>query len=210
MRQFFLILSLMSINALAISANTFCACCVDRGYYEAKREKPDAFRRGLLGELKFDTRAELYMTQGGFDAVKGLPGMQSEVSPEGRFEFNIVESFVNRLWTLELTTRSGKKGTLKLPMPAYMSLLKIDTREQEFGDRGLGVSLYKQFEFTGRVQSGTGLFRSAASRPATYSLIFQGRGNGCDNAADFHHWRLELNGATAGFAILGKLDVAGT
>jgi hypothetical protein len=57
----------------------------------------------------------------------------------------------------------------------------------------------------GNVQSGTGLFKAGIVNPPTYFLVFQGRGNGCDNAGDFSNWRLEINGRRAQYAFFGKL-----
>jgi len=37
------------------------------------------------------------------------------------------------------------------------------------------------------------------------ALIFQGRGNRCDNAEDFTHWRLEISGKKTSYAFFGEL-----
>lgn len=208
-RQFLLISVSMVLLANTVSAAGYCACCVERGYYDIRTEKVETFHTGLVEGMTFNQTADLYMTEAGYDGIKGLPDLETEINNDGVVGFDVVESFLRNSWTLNIATRSGKKGVLTLPMPARVTIFKFDTREEENVDRGLGVSLYKQLTFTGRVMRGTGIFRAATARPATYTLIFHGSGNGCDSSSDFRAWRLELNGPRAGFVLLGKLDVAG-
>jgi hypothetical protein len=69
---------------------------------------------------------------------------------------------------------------------------------------GGGPLLYKEWRFEGRV-NGSGIFRSETVVPIRYYLVFQGRGNACDNAKDFANWRLEVSGKKAGYAFYGNL-----
>jgi hypothetical protein len=208
-RRSLLIFVSIALLAITASAANYCACCVERGYYDVRTEKVDTFHTGLVEGMTFNKIADLYMTEAGYDGIKGLPDLETEINNDGAVAFDLVESFLNKTWTLNIATRSGKKGVLALPMPARVTVFKFDTREDDNVDRGLGVSLYKQLTFTGRVSRGTGIFRAATARTSTYTLIFHGSGNGCDSSADFRAWRLELNGQRAGFVLLGKLDVAG-
>lgn len=208
-RQLPLMFVFATLCAIAVSAAGYCACCVERGYYDVRQEKVGTFHIGLVSDMKFNRVADLYMTEAGYDGVKGLPDLESEANNDATISFDVRESFRNHIWQLNFTTRSGKNGMLILPMPARMTIFKFDTRDEDNIDRGLGVSLYKQLTFTGKVLRGAGIFRTATARPTSYTLIFQGRGNGCDSSADFRAWRLELNGPRAGFVLLGKLDVAG-
>ena len=93
---------------------------------------------------------------------------------------------------------------LTLPLPSQMVNFKVDIHDEP-DDRPNGPRLYKEFRFKGNVSGGTGMFRSSVLRPATYFLVFQGRGNGCDNASDFTHWRLEIDGSRAQYAFYGEL-----
>ncbi|HVF47122.1 MAG TPA: hypothetical protein VNA17_06120 [Pyrinomonadaceae bacterium] len=208
-RRFLLIFISVAMLSITVSAAGYCACCVERGYYDVRTEKVETFHTGLVEGMKFNKIADLYMTEAGYDGIKGLPGLKTEINNDGVVGFDLVDSFLNNTWTLNIASRSGKKGVLTLPMPPRITIFKFDTRDEDNVDRGLGVSLYKQLGFTGRVARGTGIFRAATARPATYTLIFHGSGNGCDSSADFRAWRLELNGPRAGFVLLGKLDVAG-
>jgi hypothetical protein len=196
---------LAAVMVVSALGNDFCACCVERGYYEMGQERPGTYVLGILDEMKFARSAQLYMTEAGFDGVKGLDALKAEIESDAKTEFDIVESFVKRTWTLTFKV-TGKTGTLRLPMPTLMTRFKVDTREEGNEDRGLGVSLYKEFSFRGNVAMANGMFRFANTR-TTFHLVFQGNGNGCDSSADFRHWRLELKGPRTRFAILGKLDV---
>ncbi|PWT83255.1 MAG: hypothetical protein C5B44_00905, partial [Acidobacteria bacterium] len=69
---------------------------------------------------------------------------------------------------------------------------------------GGGPLLYKEWRFEGLV-NGTGFFQPGIIAPTKYFLVLQGRGNGCDNAEDFTHWRLEITGKKAGYALYGEL-----
>lgn len=64
--------------------------------------------------------------------------------------------------------------------------------------------LYKEWRFQGAVK-GDGVFNHGLMAPAKYFLVFQGRGNNCDNAEDFTHWRLEITGRKARYAFYGAL-----
>jgi hypothetical protein len=80
---------------------------------------------------------------------------------------------------------------------------KADIRDGQTSPGG-GPLLYKEWRFEGQV-SGTGLFRAGTTAPAKYFLVLQGRGNGCDNAEDFKHWLLRVNGTKAEYAFYGEL-----
>jgi hypothetical protein len=194
------------LNAFAGSALA-CACCAEPNTYMIWTGKPETYIQGLLGEMKFDSRATLYMTEAGFDSIVGLNEIQSEYESGSWIaaggEFDAVAEFTNKTWKFTLKTPSGKTGTLTLPMPVQMVQYKADIHDTD--DRGLGVILYKEFRFKGNVQSGAGFLRASIVKPTTYFLVLQGRGNGCDNAEDFTHWHLEINGKKARYEFNGKL-----
>lgn len=195
---------LMSLakNALA------CACCADPGTYMIWTGKPQNYTLDLLGDMKFDTKADLYLTEADFEIIKGLDDIKKEMQSDSwNYEtdrLDLVGEFTKRAWKFTIKTPGGKIGTLTLPVPAQMVQFKVDIHDTK--DAGLGVRLYKEFRFKGNVQSGTGIFRSGIVRPTTYFLVFQGRGNGCDNAEDFTHWHLEIDGRKAKYEFNGKLS----
>lgn len=178
-----------------------CACCVERGYYGRSRVKQNDFLTTLLSEIKIGGPADLYMTEAGFDMIKGLPEIERFDAEGGTPEFRFTSAFDRRIWRLSVQAGPGRSGTLVLPMPSHITLHAADI---DGVDTGLGVSLYKEYSLNGRVTSGTGIFRTA--RAANYHLMFQGRGNGCDNASDFTRWRLEVSGARADYAFFGKTE----
>ena len=59
-----------------------------------------------------------------------------------------------------------------------------------------------------KTYGGGGFFKSGIVRPTKYTLIFQGRGNNCDNAGDFTNWRLAINGKKASYAFYGKMKAS--
>jgi hypothetical protein len=192
---------------LSFSSNTFaCACCAEPGTYSISTFKPDTYYLGVLGEMEFGNKGELYMTEAGFDGIKGLAGIQKEFESEswiaGGGEFDLVGSFTAKTWKFNLKTPSGKSGILTLPIPSQMLTFKVDIHD---GAPNTETTLYKEFRFKGAVQGGTGIFKSSILKPTTYFLVFQGRGNGCDNATDFTHWHLEINGSKADYEFYGKM-----
>ncbi|MCA1608349.1 MAG: hypothetical protein LC730_02680 [Acidobacteria bacterium] len=199
----FSIIVLLALSPAALA----CACCAETGHYSIWTGKPDKYYTGLLDEMKFDQKAFLYMTEADFEVIKGLNEIkkdyesQSWVATAG--EFDLVNVFTARTWKFTLKTKSGKTGVLTLPRPPKMLIFKVDIHDGS--DQGLGPSLYKEFRFKGNVAGGTGFFRRGIVKPTSYFLVFQGRGNGCDNAADFTHWRLELDGPKAEYAFFGKM-----
>lgn len=186
-----------TVNAFA------CACCAEHGEYSVWTGTPDTYKLGLLKEMKFSTSADLYMTAAAFDTIRGLKALEPDFMTEGSDSFDLVGAFTKNAWRFEMKAPGGRSGTLALPRPAKMTVFKVDTHEVEVGAGE--ARLYKEFRFNGSVGNGKGFFASSIVRPTTYSLIFQGRGNQCDNASDFTHWRLEVNGPKASYAFFGKM-----
>ena len=175
-----------------------CACCADDGEYRFAPNAPITdYQRGLLGEMKFAGAAQLFLTDAGEDALKGIDSMTPENTVSVKIE--------PREWRLTFRSADGKTGTLKLPVPARMTTFAADLHDRE--PSGTGPSLYKEWRCEG-VAKGDGIFQKGFGAPARYTLVFQGRGNRCDNAEDFSHWRLEISGAKASYAFFGKLDSA--
>jgi len=196
----FAVMLFVPIDSLA------CACCADAGTYSISTVRPGAYDLDVLGEMKFGRAATLFMTEAEFESIKGLRSIENELTAEGwNGEFGLAATFAKRAWRFEIVTPSGKKGVMTLPMPTQMVKFKVDIHDGQTYGAG-GPNLYKEFRFKGNVASGTGFFRDGFTAPATYFLVFQGRGNMCDNAGDYTDWRLEVNGRRAQFAFLGKME----
>ncbi len=189
------LLALFSIvMVLAASSVSFaCACCAERGTYLVSTTVPDKYHLDLLKDMRFDTSTELYLTAGE-DTIKGLAGL-------GDGEISIVDAYTSNTWKLTIKSADGKTGTLVLPRPAKMTNRKVDLHDTKEGD----PILYKEFVFEGTVGSGSGVFKGGIVRPTKYTLVFQGRGNMCDNAEDFSNWNLQVVGSKAEYSFFGKM-----
>lgn len=196
---------------LFLTAEAFaCACCSEPGTRYAGTERIDSFRLTLLNDIEFGKKAELFTTEAGFDTILGLDPLRKEYESEGWTAesgfFDLTGNFAGRAWRVNLKSVKGKTGSLVLPMPATMRSLKVDIHDGS--DRGLGPVLYKELVFEGRVASGTGFFRSGLARPATYTLVFQGRGHGCDEPTDYKNWHVQVYGPKANYAFYGVTKAA--
>lgn len=192
---------------LFTSESYACACCAEKGDYSISTLTPDKSKIELLTQMNFNGAAELYTNAAEFEAIKGLKSIQAsyeahnwETTPDF---FTLENMFAAKRWKFNFTTADGKKGTLDLPLPAQMLSFKADIHDTPAGSE---VNLYKEWRFKGTVGSGNGFFKSSILKPTTYFLVLQGRGNNCDNAEDFTHWRLEVTGKNADYAFFGKMN----
>lgn len=174
-----------------------CACCTDPGEYRLKtNHRVGESERAQLDGMKFASAAQLYLTDAGEEVVKGL----SSIS-----ETNGVTAVLEpKRWRLTFRAEDGQSGVLTLPVPSKMTTLAADIHDEEAGK---SPRLYKEWRFEG-VATGDGIFRAGFAAPARYTLVFQGRGNRCDNGEDFTHWRLEVSGKKASYAFFGDLVAA--
>jgi len=200
--------ALLSISALFPADAFACACCAETGHYRIRTYKPEAFQLGILQEMKFDKTAELFLTEAEFESVKGLEAIQAEMSAPGwvagSSAIGLTSVFAAKTWKLNFKTPKGKTGVLTLPIPIEMLDFSVDIHDgKNIG--GGGPLLYKEWRFKGSVQSGTGFLQAGIVKPTTYFLVFQGRGNGCDDVTNFTNWHLEINGAKAKYEFFGKL-----
>lgn len=189
---------------LFVSSSTLaCACCAEHGTYDLSTVGIDSYKLGLLKEIKFDKTFELYMTEAGFDNIRGLSSIEADFKAIDVDHFDLVDTFTNNAWTMKITSPGGKAGTLVLPRPSSVTIFRVDQHKPESGE-GETV-LYKEFRLTGTVRSGSGFLRSSIVSPTSYTLVFQGIGNMCDSSSDFTHWHLDVKGAKAKYSFFGKL-----
>lgn len=207
MKRFSFVLVVFSAFMLFLPADVFaCACCAESGEYIIRTAKPTEYELELLSEMKFNEAAELFMTAGENDYLKGLKSIQKDFESANYAEdfFSLTNIFAAKTWKFNFKIKTGKTGTLVLPLPVQMLSFKADIHDGKQGGGG-GPLLYKEWRFKGNVQTGNGFFRSSIIYPTTYFLVLQGRGNNCDNAEDFTNWRLEITGKNAGYAFFGKM-----
>jgi len=188
-----------------LSGNIFaCACCAESGTRVDYKGKTDQFIRDLVKEIKFDDKAELYMTEAGFDGVEGLDSIAKEdEATNGMIDFSSTGLFTGKAWKITLKTPKGLSATYSLPVPLRYAEFKVDIHDEE--DRPNGPWLYKEFRFDG-VVTATGFAKAGAARGTKFELVFSGRGNGCNNPEDYTHWNLDIVGPKAEYAFFGKLS----
>lgn len=191
-----LFLFLVAVLTMSIPVRALaCACCSHEGEYYRGVGKIENFQLELMKEMRFDSEAQLFVTEADMeDIAKGITAPKETYSLTG--------ALVRNAW--KLTFRDGtRSGVLSLPLPFRMETLKADIRDGQTSPGG-GPLLYKEWRFDGRV-NGTGFFRNGIVGTTRYTLLLQGRGNGCDNSEDFKTWRLQVEGKNASFAFYGKL-----
>jgi hypothetical protein len=172
-----------------------CACCSNAGDYYVGSARPSEHELSLLREMRFGGTANLFLTEA--DMEESARGV---ATPSEKYVLS--GSLGGRVW--RLTFRDGNKtGTLSLPLPARMTSYVVDIHDGQTSAGG-GPLLYKEWRFEGPA-TGTGIFKPGTAAPAKYTLVLQGRGNSCANAADFTHWRLRIDGRRAAYAFYGEL-----
>jgi len=175
------ILMSMSTEALA------CACCSNENEYRINFRQATSYERGIMRDLKFGAAAQR---------------SESPASDAAPATYALSGGLTGNAWNLNF--RDGNRnGSLTLTLPLKMLSYVVDTHDGQTSDGG-GPRLYKEWRFEGRANA-TGFLRSGGSTPTSYFLVFQGRGNRCDNAGDFSHWRLELKGARGRYTLTGEL-----
>lgn len=202
--RFFIALMILSAAAEAALG---CACCAEIGSYSLITARPSSYQLTILDEMKFSKTADLFTTEAGFDGIKGLKPIQAEYESDSwtaDSNFSVVDAFLKRTWQLTFRTPKGKSGVLTLPMPVRMTSFSADIHDGS--DHGLGPLLYKELRFEGAVSNGSGIFRGGMLKPVKYLLVFQGRGNYCDNSSDYTHWHLAITGPGADYEFFGEMD----
>lgn len=197
----FMTILLAPVEALA------CACCAERGQYNISATRPSASEIEILNDIKFNEATELFTGAADFDVVKGLKPIEKDYmnfdfSGDQPF-FTLANAFAAKTWKFNFKTKTGKTGTLVLPLPSEMVSFGADIHDTPAGQE---VVLYKEWRFKGAVQSGSGFFSAGIVKPTTYFLVLQGRGNNCPAAESFTHWRLEIKGRGADYTFFGKLN----
>lgn len=195
--KFFLMFCFVSVTVLLFlpAEALACACCAEAGTYSISTKKPTSLETDELKKIKFGA-AKLFTTAGEPEDIKGISSLAEDYSLNGQMQ--------NALWKFDFRDDKNKSGTLNLAKPIQMVSFMADLHDSQ--DTGLGVKLYKEWRFKYRVQTGTGIFQKEIAPATEYFLVLQGRGNNCTQAEDFTHWRLEVNGKRAGYALYGELN----
>ena len=188
---------------LCLSASTAlsCACCSEEGQYSVHEGPPSEYQIAQVSEMQFAPTAETYFGPGDKENVKGVSDVAERYEINARFEAN--------QWKLSFRDETGNTGTLTLPLKgAKVTEYRADIHDGRKSAGG-GPLLHKEWVFRGNAH-GIGVFKPGFAAPAKFTLIFQGRGNNCDNGDDFSHWRLEISGSKAEYAFVGEMVTTAT
>lgn len=182
-----------------------CACCADKGTYTISVRKPDTYLLDEMKQIAFGQTAKLFTTEAGLDPglVRGLPADYRDDNTAFSEDFGFGGVFAAKQWKFDFKDYRGRTGSLLLAHPPTMLRFAVDTHDDE-DSRSSNVVLYKEWRFQG-VTTGTGFFQAGIAPKTKFFLVFQGRGNNCDSATDFTHWRVEVTGSKASYAFWGKL-----
>jgi hypothetical protein len=150
--------------------------------------------------MEFASAAQLFSVDG--------PDLEEQIKGLASTSESYVISAVRepKQWRLTFRTEDGKSGELILALPSTVAKFAVDIHNGETNTAGRPL-LYKEWRLEGRA-TGKEMFKKGFAAPAKYSLVFQGRGNRCDSADDFTHWRLEIAGKKAAYAFFGELASA--
>lgn len=191
-----------------LSFKTFaCACCADPGTYLLAKSPLDDYEREMLSSMRYAPTTALYLDEAGFEMISGLSGWdaafdRSETGSEFR-SVAIKGGLASGIWKWNLAL-GPMNGAISLPLPKENEYYAVDIHDGKSSPGG-GPLLYKELRFRGKVGGGTGFFTNGLNGGADYFLVFQGRGNGCNNVEDFTHWRLSVNGPGARYSFFGEL-----
>jgi hypothetical protein len=178
-----------------------CACCPDRGTWRLQSNEPlSGYVLEQIKGIEFASAAQLFLVDGPDpeDQVKGLATISDSYAMTPMAE--------SKQWRLKFRAEDGKSGELILVLPSKVARFAVDIHNGETNFAGQPL-LYKEWRLEGRA-TGNEMFKEGFAAPARYTLIFQGRGNACDSADDFSHWRLEISGKKADYAFFGELTSA--
>ena len=185
----------------AASSALSCACCSEPGQYSRDEGSPSDHQIAQMAGMQFAPSADTYFGTGDAEDIKGVSNVAERYEINARFD--------DDQWKLSFRDEKGNTGTLTLPIKgAKMTGYRADIHDGRKSAGG-GPLLHKEWVFRGNAQ-GTGVFKPGFAAPAKFTLIFQGRGNTCDNGDDFSHWRLEISGRKAEYAFVGEMVTAAT
>jgi hypothetical protein len=188
--------SLLFVSLLDATPARACACCSDPGMRFEAANDIDQYEKDVLGQVRFDDTAQLFLTPAFPEDIKGI------VAPSDKpYQFRGITG--PKRWTFELSDSAGKQGTIVFPLPRRLVRFMVDPRDEEATSAGGGPRLYKEWRLASTADL-SGLVAENEDK-AQATLILHGHGNGCTAAEDFTHWTLQVSGPDVTFTLLGKL-----
>jgi len=190
--------ALIFVFLIGVSAKAnACACCASRGTWLHDNITPNAYQLGELKKLSGKSTVQLYQTEAGSDAIKGMAITDVDY-------YTAAITWKGNIGVITVSTGDGKSGTLSFKMPASMHSIKMDLNNVPDSSMS-DVSLYLEWNFKTAITGGTGIFRNTMIAPAFCTLAFQGRGGMCDEAQNFTHWRFDVSGKKAAYSFFGPV-----
>jgi hypothetical protein len=180
-----------------IDAAFACACCTNTGQRYVENTKLDSYRSDLVRELRFENQATLYTGEGDLGDIKGISNPASKP-----YAISVTQQKDRFVFLFRDTKKN--EGTLTLVIPDAIAIFEADTRDEPYKDQGLGPVLYKEWRLTAPF-AGTGIFKAGNGGYQRITLIFQGRGRGCTDAAHFSHWTISVHGPLGNYLFYGDL-----
>ncbi len=172
-----------------------CACCSNEGQRYVETVPLDAFATALVDEVRFAPAAHLYTGEADVESIAGLGAKSTE------FQLAVTKS--DKSWLFDFSAEGGG-GRLTLPRPDRVTRFEVDPREPQQSTPGTGPALYKEWRLTATPR-GTGMFAGVTGGGQKATLILQGGGNSCTDAAQFHAWTLVLSGPKGTVTFYGDL-----
>lgn len=176
-----------------------CACCADIGEWFLRTTTVGNEEIGELNRLRFSQTATTYQGEAGLDGIEGIAHPADS--------YTLTQTRTGRRWRLTFRDQQGHSGSLYISIPANVTSYGADMHDGSQGGGG-GPLLYKEWRAQGSFLRGTGIFSRGMTPDARFRLVFQGRGNSCENVEDYKNWLIEVSGRRAQYTLYGTFGPA--
>ncbi|MEA2174420.1 MAG: hypothetical protein QOD00_2012 [Blastocatellia bacterium] len=175
-----------------------CACCADIGEWFLRTTTVGGQEVGELNRLRFSKTATTFQGEAELDGIEGISHPADS--------YTLTQTRTGRQWVLKFLDQQGHSGSLYITIPASAISYGADLHDGSQGGGG-GPLLYKEWRAQGGLR-GTGIFSRGITPDARFRLVFQGRGNSCENVEDYKNWLIEVSGRRAQYTLYGTFGPA--
>jgi hypothetical protein len=194
----FMLLLLMLALLWPARVSLACACCADIGEWFLDTATAGSSEIGELNRLRFSRTATTFQSEAGLDGIKGISHPSES--------YTLTQTRTGRQWRLKFQDQQGHSGTLYINIPTSITSYGADLHDGSQGSAS-GPLLYKEWRAQGGLR-GTGIFSVGMTPDARFRLVFQGRGNSCENVEDYKNWLIEVSGRRAQYTLYGTFGPA--
>lgn len=180
------IISALVVNLMAAQAFA-SACAVDSGVRIENLEEA-AFHLPEDEPIKVKGEAYLYLSACGFECVLGIE------NPQESYPYELMLS------AKEGVLDFGDAGIIRFETPYEIEVLIADRAFDPNGASAVFREL--RIDILGQ---GTGSFGKALERYHSARLILSGKGGACPDISAYSHWRFDVIGEIADYAIYGEM-----